>query len=61
MNKSFAMGEYVPDEYGHFNANKIYQVLKTNTQMGKYHMKDDITNMRSNDSEGRFTQPHNDR
>ena len=54
MNQSFAVGEYVPDEYGHFNARKLYQVMKTSTQMDKYNSTgrnyDGLTHLRSNDS-----------
>ena len=63
MNQSFAVGEYVPDEYGHFNARKLYQVLKTSTQMDKYNTTgrhyDDLANLRSKDSEPKFMLQHN--
>ena len=59
VNQSYAVGEFVPDENGQFNARKVYQLLKTQTQMGKYHRNDGLSYTK--DSLNKLTYPTIDR
>lgn len=36
LNQSYAIGEISQDEKGNFNSGKMYQLLKTQTQLSKY-------------------------